>query len=90
MTPTCDTCRYWVDLTRTEFGYADANMDEIVAGTGQCRFNPPVTRGCPALDIPGEPRCSGDAAERAYWPVTWDGHWCGQHRPRLSVVGAGA
>ena len=85
MTRTCDTCRFWNRLSPDGSVYTDANFDEVTDGTGQCRINPPQTvRYAPPV---GAHTHSGDAAHAAWWPITWDGQWCGQHAPRLRVVG---
>lgn len=62
----CATCAWWQPPRQTagqSYGF-----DSDVAGprTGQCRRFPPA----PILTTEGL---------RAYWPVTFRDHWCGEH-----------
>lgn len=68
--------------------FTDGNFDEVTDGTGQCRINPPQTVGYAPAASPQtySGTYTGDAAHAAWWPITWDGHWCGQHSPRLQAV----
>ena len=83
MNPTCETCRFWMRLSDHDGVFSDGNFRTIAEDTGQCRFNPPTTRGYHAIDEAYPDANSGAAATCAYWPVTWDEHWCGQHQPIL-------
>ncbi|KKW92261.1 hypothetical protein [Sphingobium chungbukense] len=74
----CATCRFWMRYTAQDKG----PFFEIAEGTGECRRNPPVLD-----DRAHKFQSTEDAAGCAQWPVTWDGHWCGQHQPRLPTAG---
>ncbi|WP_311270509.1 hypothetical protein [Sphingobium sp. WCS2017Hpa-17] len=84
----CDTCRYWVRMSDKDGVFTDAGFDVLDEQTGQCRRYPP-TAGYNQMAVDGH-TYSSDGANRAVWPITWDGHWCGEHHPRLTVVEGGA
>ncbi|MBA4091405.1 hypothetical protein K9B33_17815 [Sphingobium sp. 3R8] len=85
----CDTCRFWNQLKFGEVSaFEDGNYTVDDYGTGECRFNPPIgIRNPEAMALGAN---SMDAAQNAHWPVTWDQHWCGQHKLRLAVIDGGA
>jgi hypothetical protein len=71
--PSCSGCRFWQMLTEDQDGnYRVEHAD----GVGRCRRLPPSTRRTD-VQAPHTDHAM-DAANSAYWPVTWDDDWCGE------------
>lgn len=71
---TCDRCAFWQELDVN----ADGGYDITVDGTGLCRLLPPMSHRIAAHSAQA-PANSMDAANQAFWPVTWGEDWCGAH-----------
>jgi hypothetical protein len=89
--PICATCLHWNELDPDGGSsvFVDGNYEVTEGGTGQCRRYPPTTRRTDwRPEIPGGTLMdSMDAAGSAYWPVTYDEDWCGEHaRPSIQFA----
>jgi hypothetical protein len=88
--PTCATCEHWNELDPDSGSsvFNDGNYEVTDRGTGQCRRYPPTRRRNDwKPELRGKALDSQDAAGSAFWPVTYDEDWCGEHkRPGIHLA----
>ena len=63
----CENCRFWAK---------HKNIEEVDAGRGDCRVNPPIFRG--QIVLPES--ILSDSALEGEWPHTYAEQWCGCHQ----------
>lgn len=82
----CERCRFWDRLRdgneRGRGVFDDGNYTVSGEDTGRCRRRAPSTS---RTDLPLGTD-NADAAQAAYWPVTWSEDWCGDYEAAVRLV----